>query len=288
MPADGSSRAVTHPAAAVGALAAGLVCMWGTAFLLARAGMSVRATLLFGEMALAVPCILLATTVGPAHDVLRILPIPSRTAVLSLLAGGLLWVASLGLISIQGLVWQPDPKELDVFVRLHAALRPRGLADGLYSILCVALVPAAAEELALRGLVLPAIASRFGAAHALWTSSLLFAAIHVDPYRFLFTLAVGFGLGVMRLRAGSLLPCVIAHGVINAATFGVVLATDTVKAAASTSSPGTLGASGPATGAALLALGVGAFVLAMRALAPRASEVELVAADPLTPPAGHA
>jgi membrane protease YdiL (CAAX protease family) len=52
-------------------------------------------------------------------------------------------------------------------------------------------------------------------------SAILFAAMHADPYRFLFTLTIGLVLGVLRLRTGSLGPPVVAHVTLNALTFVV-------------------------------------------------------------------
>ena len=49
-------------------------------------------------------------------------------------------------------------------------------------------------------------------------SALVFALMH-DAYRMPFTFAVGLALGALRLRAGSLLPSLLAHATLNSLTF---------------------------------------------------------------------
>jgi membrane protease YdiL (CAAX protease family) len=53
-------------------------------------------------------------------------------------------------------------------------------------------------------------------------SAVVFAVIHLDPYRTPFTLVLGLALGFLRVRTGSLAACVVAHAVLNALTFAVV------------------------------------------------------------------
>src|SRR2546423_188556 len=57
------------------------------------------------------------------------------------------------------------------------------------------------------------------AAPALLAYALLFALMHADLYRLLFAFAVGAALGVVRLRAGALLPCILVHATLNTLTF---------------------------------------------------------------------
>jgi membrane protease YdiL (CAAX protease family) len=52
-------------------------------------------------------------------------------------------------------------------------------------------------------------------------SAFLFAAMHLDAYRLLFTFTVGFVLGMLRLRTGSLWPSIFAHVTLNALTFAI-------------------------------------------------------------------
>ena len=82
----------------------------------------------------------------------------------------------------------------------------------------IALVPALCEEIVLRGVVLPSLRPALGAAGAVGASSLLFALIH-DAYRMPFTFVVGMGLGVLRVRSGTLAPPALAHASLNTITF---------------------------------------------------------------------
>jgi membrane protease YdiL (CAAX protease family) len=90
--------------------------------------------------------------------------------------------------------------------------------DALVSLLAIAVMPALCEESLMRGVLLPSLATRMPKALALVISSVAFAAMH-DLYRMPFTFAVGLVLGALRLRTGSLLPCLITHATLNALTF---------------------------------------------------------------------
>jgi membrane protease YdiL (CAAX protease family) len=68
---------------------------------------------------------------------------------------------------------------------------------------------------------------------AIVLSALLFGIIHLDPtsggaytfYRVPFATVVGLGLGLLRVRSGSLTPCILAHAMLNTITFVTVLVT---------------------------------------------------------------
>jgi hypothetical protein len=148
-------------------------------------------------------------------------PVRERTVPLSSLLGLTLWVGSIGLMEMQSLLIPPPPEYLQAFRHLHVALRGQGPVDGLAALAAIALVPAVSEELVMRGVLLPALVPRLGAAKAVVASAFAFAAMHGDLYRFLFTLGVGLVLGAVRLRSGSLVPPILAHATLNAVTFFV-------------------------------------------------------------------
>ena len=80
------------------------------------------------------------------------------------------------------------------------------------------------EELAFRGLLFNSLRKRgLGVAWTLVISSVAFALIHFEPTRLLVLVALGFVLGIVRWRTGSLLACMITHAMINAPA-GLVLA----------------------------------------------------------------
>jgi len=91
-------------------------------------------------------------------------------------------------------------------------------ADGalLPALLALALLAPAVEELVFRGLLFGWLEGRWGGRVALVTSTLVFAAAHLEPMHVAMILPLGFVLGWMRLRSGSLLPPLIAHVANNA------------------------------------------------------------------------
>jgi len=67
------------------------------------------------------------------------------------------------------------------------------------------------EEVAFRGYVQGALLTRLAPGRAIALSSLLFAAMHLDPVRFLPVLGLGVLYGWITWRSGSLWPAVAAH-----------------------------------------------------------------------------
>ena len=93
--------------------------------------------------------------------------------------------------------------------------------------------PAVCEEILFRGALLPSFERWVRPWGAVLLSALLFGIIHLDPttsgaytfYRVPFATSVGLGLGILRVRSGSLVPCIVAHATLNAITFFAVLLT---------------------------------------------------------------
>ncbi|HEV7501249.1 MAG TPA: type II CAAX endopeptidase family protein [Vicinamibacteria bacterium] len=224
--ASGSSprRTSVHPVLAVVAFAAGLYGMGKGGAAVSRHGIHV--TLATAETLLALPSLIALAISGiPLAAGLGLKPVPARTALLSALAGGALWSASLGLMNVQFMLWRPPPEYLDYFRGLHELLRPQTVVAGVLSIAAIALMPALCEETLFRGVLLPSFARAYPV-FGLLGSSLFFAAIHADPlgqslvfYRLPFAFAVGLGLAALRLLTGSLLPSMVAHAVLNTITF---------------------------------------------------------------------
>jgi membrane protease YdiL (CAAX protease family) len=222
-------------------------------------GLSVRVNLLLAEVCLVAPALLALLLFGiPLGAGIGLRPIRRPTVLLSVGLGATLWLASLGLLELQYTVWAPPPGYLEMFRRLHEALRPANPADALLSLMAIALVPALCEEVLVRGVVLPSLVTIIGGPAAVVVSAVLFGLMHLDPYRFPFTCAVGLALGAVRLRTGSLFPSVAAHATLNGLTLVVAPLLD--EAAQPLPDPR------PFVGMALLALGVGASALAFRRL----------------------
>lgn len=79
----------------------------------------------------------------------------------------------------------------------------------------VAVLPAICEELAFRGLLLWGLRRRMAPLSACVLSGLVFAIFHMDPVRLVPTLALGFGLALITLWSGSVLPAIVVHGAHN-------------------------------------------------------------------------
>lgn len=219
MVTEGSEREPTlGPVAPVIVLILGLGAMQVTALLTARHGL--RPMLLLSEMALVLPglLLLLARRKPLGASLGLTLPDP-RVSLYALGLGATLWVASVGLLGLQSLIWPPDPAYIEIFRRLLETLRPKGPLDAVFSVAAIAVVPALCEETLLRGILLPPLARAMGAFGGVLISALLFAAIHLDLYRFAFTFAMGLALGVLRLRTASLTPGVLSHALLNTITF---------------------------------------------------------------------
>jgi membrane protease YdiL (CAAX protease family) len=219
-----SGSEAAHPLPALPALTVTALGVLAMGLLAPRLGLglSLRGQIALGTVLLAVPALLGLAARPPAwRAALGSATVPRRTAGLSALLGAALWVGSLGLMEVQSLVSPPPPEYLEAFRTIHRALAPSGPLDMVVSLGVIAVLPGVCEELVVRGVLLPSLARPLGLLGAVTASAFLFAAIHLDPYRFLFTFTVGFVLGVLRLRVGSLWPPILAHVTLNALTFAL-------------------------------------------------------------------
>ena len=205
------------------------------AALSARAGrpIGLRPLLMASELLLIVPALLaLLLLRRPVATSLALSRVQGRTLAAAACAGATLWAASLGLLEVQSLIWPPSEAFLETFRQLHAALKPKNPMDAAFSVAAIAVFPATCEEILFRGTVLPALVRPLGATGAVLTSAVMFGLIHLDPVgdaaaftRIPFAILVGVGLGLLRVRTGSLVPPILAHGILNTITFGTVVFT---------------------------------------------------------------
>lgn len=208
-----------HPILSVAAAALGTAAMVGASVVLG-AHVPLRAAITIGSVLLAAPALLALLLAGrPIRRALALRRPDGRTALLAAGLGASLWVASLGLLELQSAAWPPSPEYIEMFRRIHEALKPANAFDALLSVLAIAAAPAICEETLMRGVVLPSFRPALGANGAVFVSALLFAMVHLDAYRFAFTFAVGLALGAIRVRTGALLPCMLVHGTLNTVTF---------------------------------------------------------------------
>jgi membrane protease YdiL (CAAX protease family) len=238
-----------------------------------RLGLGIRAQIGLGSVLLAAPAVLaVAARRVPWPSTLALRGLTAPVLGLSVLLGGALWLASIGLMELQSLAFPPPPAYLEAFRDIHRALAPDGPLDALVSVGVIALLPGVGEEVVMRGVLLPALVAPLGPLGAVVVSAGLFALIHFDPYRFLFTLTIGLVLGALRLRTGSLWPPVIAHVTLNTLTFLIAPLVDDPNQTVYTPQP--------LLGVGFLLAGAALTVPLLRALPSRRS-----GADPEHPPA---
>jgi len=85
----------------------------------------------------------------------------------------------------------------------------------------VAVAPAIMEEVLFRGAMLGAYRGVMGSGPALVATALMFMGLHAMPIAFPVLLVVGLILGYLRLRSGSVYPCILMHFVHNAVVLTV-------------------------------------------------------------------
>jgi membrane protease YdiL (CAAX protease family) len=235
--------------------------------------LSLRPLIMIASMLLAAPAILALVLTGrPVPRALGLRAIDRQTALVAATLGLSLWVAALGLLELQSVVWPPPPGYLEAFRKIHDALRPANAFDAVLSVLAIAAAPAIFEETLVRGVVLPSLRPWLGGLGAVLVSALVFAVMHLDLYRFVFTFAVGAILGVVRLRAEALGPCMLVHGTLNTLTFLAAPLVDDPS--------GPNPDPRPALGAALLLGGLLVTLFLLRILRPPSGAGH----DSLTPP----
>ncbi len=92
------------------------------------------------------------------------------------------------------------------------------LALGCFAFTAIVLAPLF-EETLFRGVLLPALARRWGWAWGLVISALTFSVAHLSLAELPALAVLGLGLGWLRLRSGRLGSCVLMHGLWNGLTF---------------------------------------------------------------------
>jgi membrane protease YdiL (CAAX protease family) len=122
----------------------------------------------------------------------------------ALLAGQVFWVQSL---------WLPLPawyvEIMDALARAAAGAHPA------LAVAAVAVLPALGEETLFRGFLLTGLSTRFSPGASIAGTALLFAILHVDPYRFVAVSLLGAFFGFLVHVTGSLYPALLVHAVNN-------------------------------------------------------------------------
>ena len=237
------------------AYGAGLVAMSYTQGALMRT-FQLRLILIFAEMALALPALLVSLLLAKnIPELYRFSPVSPLAALKTVVLGLAFWGLSLGVFEAQYIFVKPPLEYLQQFQGLHETLRPHRALGWVFSIAAIAVAPAICEEVLFRGLLTPVFQRAAGATFAIVASSALFGAIHIDSmrdgtavyYRVPFAFFLGMLLAKLRLDADSLWPPMIAHATLNATTFLVVIFVEEPK--------GTLPDPQPLVAVAMLLLG---------------------------------
>jgi membrane protease YdiL (CAAX protease family) len=88
------------------------------------------------------------------------------------------------------------------------------------SVFLLVIVAPLTEEVMFRGLMLRAFLQRFKPGVAFVLSSMLFGAVHLNPWQFVSAFALGLMFAWWYARTRSLVPCLIGHALANALAVG--------------------------------------------------------------------
>ena len=164
--------------------------------------------------------------IGGGFDLRVSLPLqpPSpRGALLGVLIGLALWLPALLAAAMIG-SWLPKEDMAKVSEQIGGLVQKTNLQIGwVGTLLAFAAVPGVVEEFLLRGVVLPAFLRKFPLWVALFCSAFIFALLHGNLPQGAATLAIGYLLGVIVMRTGSLWISMIAHATHNSIILLVTL-----------------------------------------------------------------
>lgn len=208
---------------------------------------------------------------------LEYLSLNYKTQKVSLLLATIIMVASMPLVNFLGELntqmhlpeffkgvedWMRDSENkaaelTKVFLDMKAP------GDLIFNLFMIALLPALGEELVFRGVVQKIFHQWSRNAHvAVWTTAVLFSAMHIQFYGFLPRMLLGAMLGYMLVWSGSLWLPILAHFINNA---GAVVFTYLFQHELTSINPDEVGTGSDFTGAGVsLALTVFLFLILYR------------------------
>lgn len=165
----------------------------------------------------------------------------------------------------------------DVFQKLFT-----GQTSFWGSLMAMVVVAPLTEELLFRGLILRGFLSRYTVVKSVLVSSLLFAAMHANPWQFISAMTLGCLFAWWFLRTGSLVPCIIGHMLNNGFSL-MVSRSSVVIPGFSSQDPGAAAELQPwwldLTGVTLTLLGIWLF----RRIAPRSQPSAEMEIPPIIP-----
>ena len=162
----------------------------------------------------------------------------------------------IGAAHLLALVLPPDPSVQLLFEQMT-------LGWGIIFVLFIALAPGLCEELLFRGYMQRRLLERWSPWRAIATTSIIFGLVHVMPHTVLFAIPLGFWLGVIAWRTGSIGPCIACHAFVNGGVNAWRMVVKFGEVPESVQTPIVIG---------IFAVGVACFILVCRQLASASPE----------------
>jgi membrane protease YdiL (CAAX protease family) len=132
---------------------------------------------------------------------------PVLFTVAAVLIGIAAWYINLWLVELLSVPQSERAREAIEKMVTQTALFP--------TLVVIAMLPAIAEELIFRGVLLRSLATRLRPALAIAISAAVFALYHLQPGQMVTTFMLGLALGFLTLRARSVVPAMIVHLINN-------------------------------------------------------------------------
>jgi len=146
-----------------------------------------------------------------------------RGGMASIVSAALMAPATIALASLFVFLQSKIMPGAETIGKLMAKALELGNAPLLVLILVIGVLPGLCEEVLFRGVILSLLPRRYSQTKVIVVVGTLFGAFHMSLARFLPTGLLGALLAFLRLRSGSLWPCMVLHCLHN--SFSVVLAT---------------------------------------------------------------
>ena len=124
---------------------------------------------------------------------------------------GSIFVLAIGLAAAYAVstVVPPDESLEKVFDKMTIPM-------AIVFVLFIGLAPGIIEEVLFRGYIQQRLVKRWGVAKGITITSILFALVHVTPHAIAAVVPIGFWLGYIAWRSGSILPAMLCHFFVNA------------------------------------------------------------------------
>ncbi len=158
----------------------------------------------------------LASEGGDVRAQLSLLPTSRVAILLSFLVGLALQLPLVELTTLLGEVLPAFAHDDSVEALVRETTRIDSPIRAITVPFAFVLVAPLTEELLFRGLLLPALAARYGTRIAIVLTGVLFGLFHLDAQAAVYASVMGILLGVVRVRAGSVLPAIALHAGFNA------------------------------------------------------------------------